>query len=139
MKCVFLGHREAPDGLKSELKRTILALASDGSELFVGNNGGFDALVQSVFLEMANEGCEIKYTIVLSKINELALSGKQKNTVFPEGQEAALPRFAISKRNEWLFKNADIVVTYMKNEASNTYKYVSRAKKKGAKIINLAK
>ncbi len=138
MNCVFFGHREAPDFLKEKLKAVIFELAGNETRFYVGNSGAFDALVQGALAEMEKEDSKIKYSIALSRIDELALSGKQENTIFPEGQETAVPIFAISKRNEWLFKKADIMVVYLKNKISNTYKYVSRAEKRGIKIINLA-
>ena len=75
---------------------------------------------------------------MLSYIGEKPLCSKIKNTLFPSGQETALPRYAISKRNEWLLEQADVMIVYLNNKISNTYKYVRRAEKKGIRIINLA-
>ena len=47
--------------------------------------------------------------------------------------------FAISKRNEWMIKNSDVAVVYLLDTATNTAKWIERARKKGLEIINLAK
>ena len=133
MNCTFFGHRDAPYVLKSKVKKTILELKSNDIELFyVGNNGNFDLLVQEVLEELG-----VEYQIVLSRINEEAISGNQENTFFPEGLEFALPKFAISKRNEWLLKNSSIVISYCKNSYSNVYKWLEKARKIGLDIISL--
>lgn len=140
MNCTFFGHRNAPYSIRKKLKKAIESLADEGCEnFFVGNSGGFDLLVQSVLEELKNENRIIKYRIVLSYIGERALSENQEKTIFPEGQERTLPKFAISKRNEWMIKNSDVAVVYLLDTATNTAKWIERARKKGLEIINLAK
>ena len=92
-------------------------------------------MVQRAFLSVSKE-YHISYVIVLSRPNESALSGDQLNTVFPAEIEGVPPRFAISKRNDFLLKNADIVVCYAHNKFSNSYKLVEKAKRKGIRVIN---
>ena len=139
MNCTFFGHRDAPSSIKARLKESILYLQKQGVECFyVGNNGGFDALVQTALLELSLEKNNIKYFIVTSFLGEFAMSGEQERTIFPEGQELTFPRFAISKRNEWLLNNSSHVIAYVKNSCSNSYKFVERAKRKGLSVINLA-
>ena len=137
MNCIFFGHRDAPCSIKGALKKTILSLLDEGVECFyVGNNGQFDFFAQVVLKEISAQR-DIKYAIVLSRINESAIGGEQEKTLFCEGMESALPRFAVSKRNEWLVKNASVVVAYVTNPYSNSHAWVEKARKRGAKIINL--
>lgn len=139
MNCIFLGHRDTPDIVRGKLRSTIKALSDSGvSHFYVGNNGNFDFLAQVILCELSKKTSKIKYSIVLSRIDELAISGNQEATIFPEGLEMALPRFAISKRNEWLIKNASIVVTHMTSSCSNCNKWIEKARKKGATVINIA-
>lgn len=104
-------------------------------KFYVGNNGKFDLIVQCVLREMIKEGAAIEYRIVLSRMGEMALSKEQDVTVFPEGLEKSLPKFAISNRNEWLIKQADVVIACVNFEVSNSFKWVEKARKRGAKII----
>lgn len=139
MACVFFGHRDTPISIREEIRKIILELIENGvCDFYVGNNGGFDLLVQGVFSQISKEQTKINFYIVLSCINEHAISGSQELSVFPD-QLACVPRrFAISKRNEYLLKKASIIVAYAKQRISNTDKIIERAIKKGIKIINLA-
>ena len=139
MNCTFFGHRDAPSNIKSNLEREIMSLSNKGvKHFYVGNNGNFDFLVQTTLNKLANQNPNVKYSIVLSHISETALNGEQEKTVFPEGQELALPKFAVSKRNEWLLKNSSVVIAYVINHSSNSYRIIEKARRKGLKIINLA-
>lgn len=139
MICTFFGHRDAPGSLRSLLKSTILELiAKRGITLFyVGNNGNFDYMVQNVLEEIAKSGVPIEYYIVLSTPLEKAIGKAQHNTIFPEGLEKALPRYAISKRNDWLIERSDFAITYVRHTFSNAYKLAEKAKRKGLEVINI--
>ena len=140
MNCVFFGHHDAPMTIKKKVKDAVMLLLKEGCECFyVGNDGNFDVLVQSVLKEVENERKTLKYKIVLSRIGEKAKSYEQEKTVLPEGQELCLPKFAISKRNDWMMKKASVLVVYLSNSCSRVAKYVDRAEKKGIKVINSAK
>ena len=55
MICTFFGHRDASEKLIPVLKETIKQLISEGvTHFYVGNNGNFDYMVQSVLLELSN-------------------------------------------------------------------------------------
>lgn len=138
MKCAFFGHRDAPSSIKPRLDEAIFNLISNGvDEFYVGNNGNFDLIVQNTLLNMIEKGERLKLRIVLSRIGEIALSKYQEYTIFPEGQEEALPKFAISKRNEWIINKADILIVYSRNSFSNTWKIIKKAETKGKRIIKL--
>ena len=140
MKCMLLGHRNAPSDLYSKLKDEIIKLLDKGAEHFyVGNNGNFDYLAQMALADVDKERDDLKYSIVLSRLDEKAVGGAQEKTVFPEGQENALPRFAVAKRNVWLLENSNIIITYMVDKYSNSYKIIEKATRRGLTVINLAK
>lgn len=139
MICTFLGHRNTSSTVKNDIKITIENLIKENvREFYVGNNGNFDFLVQQALAEISTTQ-NISYAIVLSRPNEAALSNNQNATIFPEGLENALPRFAIAKRNEWMLKKSKIVIAYTKSHFSNCYKWLEKAEKRGLKIINIAK
>ena len=139
MTCMLFGHRDAPDAIRTDLKNAIISLTLDYgvTEFLVGNNGSFDAMSQGVLSELRHLGLDINYSIVLSKLNEIPISGENNRTLFPEGQEDALHRFAISKRNDWMLRQADVLLTFVRNKFSNSYKVLSKALAKGIKAINL--
>lgn len=139
MNCIFFGHREVGLELEFKLRAAIfLAVKCGARHFYVGNNGGFDFLVERVLRDVVCENDELEYSIVLSRIDEQAIGGEQEATVFCEGMERALPRFAVSKRNDWLLKNADMLIAYVSHRFSNCEKLLSRARKRGIRILNLA-
>ena len=138
MICTFFGHKNAPVSVKEALKTEILRLADEGVvEFYVGNNGNFDYYVQEVLLDISTIRQDIKFSVVISYLNERVMKKMDNLSLFPEGLEKALPKFAISKRNEWLIKNSDIAIVYVKNRFTNSYKIMMKAMKKGVTVINL--
>lgn len=140
MTCTFFGHRDTPHTIKEELKNKLIHLidCEDVTHFLVGNNGNFDSLVQKVLKEISKERNKVTYSIVLSSIRERSISDAQEKTVFPEELETTPPRFAISRRNDWMIKHSDMIVCYTKYKISNSYKFIEKGAKKGLKIINLA-
>ena len=138
MVCTFFGHKDAPSSIKMRLEEIIEALINEGmNNYYVGNNGNFDFYVQGVLENIVKKHNDIRFSVVLSTINETAIGTKQKYTVFPEGLENALPKFAILKRNDWMINNSQIVITYVRHNFSNSHKWLEKAKKKGLGVINL--
>ena len=138
MICTFFGHKNAGSDVKEKIKHTVERLIKDGVvDYYVGNNGNFDYYVQVVLTEIMKNQSDVHLTVVLSNLGERALAANQECTLFPEGFEMALPRFAISKRNDWLIKNSQIAVIYVNNNFTNSYKWMEKARKKGLKIINI--
>ena len=138
MVCTFFGHKDAPSSIKMRLEEIIEALINEGvKNYYVGNNGNFDFYVQGVLENIVKKHNDIRFSVVLSTINETAIGTKQKYTLFPEGLENALPKFAISKRNDWMINNSQIVITYVRHNFSNSPKWLEKAKKKGLGVINL--
>ena len=48
-----------------------------------------------------------------------------------------LPRFAISKRNEWMVNHSDMVITCIAHNFGGAAKYADYAKRKNKEVINL--
>lgn len=139
MVCTFFGHRDSSDVIQGKLSKAILDLIAGGARTFlVGNNGSFDYLVQEALSNISNT-LNIKVSIVLSQINERAISGNQDLTVFPQELAGVPKRFAISKRNDYMLKRADFVIAYVENSISCSARWLKKAEKAKKKIINLAK
>ena len=140
MICAFFGHKDTSPDTENDLKNAILYLIQNEGvcSFLVGNNGNFDLLVQKTLARIKQSGENITYCFVVSYLGERALSGEQDATVFPQGLEFSPPRFAISKRNEWLIKQSDIIIAYDKYKISKTHQWVQKAARRGLRIINLA-
>ena len=140
MVCVLFGHGDSSDKLINLVKTKILEIIRDYEdvEFFVGNNGNFDFISQKALREISDENESFKYYIVLSRIDERALVGDNEYAIFPEGQELVPKRFTISRRNDWLLKKADMALCYVRYVASNSYKLLKKAERRGVSIINIA-
>lgn len=138
MVCTFFGHRDAPDSIKRILENTItdMLYKNNISMFYVGNNGNFDKMVQTVLSEISEQH-PINYCIVLSSLNEKISKEKLQKTMLPEGFEKTPPRLRICWRNEWMIKNSDIVITYVTHPSSGASKYKQLAEKQNKTIISL--
>lgn len=139
MTCAFFGHRDCPENIFYKLKETIIDLIENKgvSNFLVGNNGNFDRLVIKVLSECKNTFPHIDYCVVLAYLPN------NKNfeypTIFPEGLESVPKKFAIIKRNEWIIKNCDFLMTYVSRTFGGAYRSLEYAKKLGKTCINLYK
>ena len=143
MTCTFFGHRNAPEKIEPTLRSTLIDLIENQSVdvFYVGNNGGFDAMVLRQLKDLANAYYSITYNVVIAYIP----SNKHEyeaidyaESILPDGIEAVPKRFAIDFRNRWMIRRSDYVVTYVTNDiGSNAAKYKKLAEKAGKTVISL--
>lgn len=138
--CTFFGHRECPESVKPKLKEVLVDLITnhDVRRFYVGNQGQFDAYVRSVLRELKTEYPQIDYTVVLAympskKDEHTDLS----DTLLPEEIASTPPRYAIDRRNKWMLKHSDYVVTYITHPSGGAAKYAEMAKAQRKTVINL--
>ena len=60
-------------------------------------------------------------------------------TLLTEGIEKVPPKFAISWRNTWVIREADICVCYVKHSWGGAAQYMEYAKKHAKGVVNLYK
>ena len=143
MTCCFFGHKDAPSTITPRLEDTIENLIVEHGVLnfLVGNQGQFDSMVLSGLRRLKNKYPEISYNVVLAYMpTEKGEWNPYEywETMLPEGLEAVHPRYAISKRNEWMVNESDVVVCYIKHSWGGAYKYVEMAQRKKKQILNIA-
>ncbi len=138
--CTFFGHRDATDEIKPTLRQAIINLIEKEEVLqfYVGAQGRFDGMVQSVLKELA-EQYPICYEVVLAYPPE---PGRHEcpdgvPTLLPEGQEIGLLRFAIDRRNRWMIQNSDFVISYTYKSYGGAVKFTELAKQKGLSVISI--
>ena len=61
------------------------------------------------------------------------------DTVFWEGMERILPKYAIAERNKRMIEKADYVIVYVKRIGGGAAKFKELAETKGKTVINIAK
>lgn len=136
--CTFFGHRDCPDSLRSRLWEAVEGLIVDqGVDVFyVGNQGQFDAMALGVLRELSQVYPHIRYGVVLAYLPRKDPAAPE--AMLPEGLETVPPRYAIARRNEWLLRQADFVITYVTHSWGGAAKYVEKAKRQGKQLISLA-
>lgn len=143
MTVTFFGNRIVARDIEAVLEKTIRRLVElENANLFyVGNNGEFDAIVASVLGRISKELHNVNYCVVLAYMStqkEEKTTEQNDKTIFPEEVAKSIPRFAISRRNDWMLKNSEIVVTYVKNKFGCAEKYRQKAIRQGKRVINIA-
>ena len=141
MTCTFFGHRDAPSSIEGRIRATIERLVLEGVTFFyVGNNGNFDRMVHRQLKFLSTEYPHIRYYVVLAYMptvkDEFDITDYSE-TIYPEGLESVPPRFAISKRNEWMIGKSDIVVTYVKYSTGGAAHAKKLAERKGKMVVDI--
>lgn len=138
--CTFFGHRDCPDSIKLKLREVLLdlVLQQNVNMFYVGNQGGFDAIVRGVLRELKNEYPQINYAVVLAYMSCSQNENEDtSDTMLPEGIEFVHPRYAISWRNNWMLQRSDFVVTYITHSWGGAAKFADKAKKQGKRVFNI--
>ena len=140
--CTFFGHRDCPETIRPRLRAVVVELIEQHGvdRFYAGQQGAFDAMARSVLRELAKVYHHISYAVVLERLpgpREKAV-WDFSDTIFPEGLETVPPRFAISKRNDWMLKQADFVVAYITHSWGGAAQYAEKAQRQGKRVLNLA-
>ena len=138
--CTFFGHRDCSAVDKDQLRTILVDLIENHNVdiFYVGNQGAFDALAREVLRDLTQEYPQTQYAVVLAYMPGATTEfDNHSDTMLPEGIESVHPRYAISWRNDWMFKQADYVVTYVAHNWGGAAKYYQKAMKAGKMVINL--
>ena len=142
MICTFFGHRNAPSCLEPKIGELIEQLIEEKNItcFYIGNNGNFDNMVFRQIKKKTKKYPCVRYYVVLAYLPsekvEIDIIDYSK-TIYPQGLESIPPRFAISKRNQWMVEKSDIVVTYVKRSAGGAAQAKRMAEKKGKAVIEV--
>ena len=136
----FCGHGDfyGDEDVKRWLRDTVEALILRGADDFLlGGYGGFDACAASVVWAFKKKYPTIRSTLVLPYLDRTVDASKYDGTLYPP-LENVPRRYAISKRNEYMVNEADIVVAYVTNDWGGAATTLAYAKRKKKEIINYA-
>lgn len=151
MTISFAGHASIPSKVtvKEVVKEKIRNNITDGEVItcYLGGYGDFDEICACACRELKKEykdraNVELVYVTPYfslseqSKIKEMQSLGLYDSSIYPP-IESTPPRFAISKRNEWMITNADLVIAYVNHNHGGAYKSLQVAKRKQKKTINI--
>jgi uncharacterized phage-like protein YoqJ len=134
MLVTFCGHSEVVqlDQVKCWLSEVVSQLIEEGAKTFyLGGYGGFDSLAATVVNEQEAAHPEIESVLVIPYLNMEWDHKRYDSTVYPD-LEHVPPRFVVSRRNQWMVAEADVVVAYVTHSwggAAKTLEYARRKKK----------
>ena len=134
----FCGHADfyGAEDVKAWLKETVEGLIRRGADDFLlGGYGGFDQCAASVVWELKKRYPAIRSTLVLPYLDRKVDATKYDATLYPS-LEKVPRRFAISKRNEYMVHEADVVVAYVTHDWGGAATTLAYAKRKKKEIIN---
>ena len=140
MLVTFCGHSQVSDSaaVAAALKTIISDLIAEGAdEFYLGGYGEFDSLAARTIRDAKADHPEIVATLVIPYMDREFDPKYYDGSVYPP-LETVPRRYAISKRNEWMIEQADVVVSYVKHGwggAATTLKYAERKKKRIISVV----
>ncbi len=146
--CTFFGHRDstvlydvsAIRGLLTGLLKQWIEKESV-DVFFVGNQGGFDRLVQSVLKDLKEEYPHISVAVVLAympQANNDTDFTTGLETLYPDGLESVPRRYAIVHRNRWMLRNVQRVIGFVTAPSGGAAQFLKMAQRQGKIVYNLA-
>lgn len=140
MLVTFCGHSTLPNSVDvaASLAVVIKDLIAEGAtEFYFGGYGEFDSLAARVVRDAKDSHPDIRSTLVVPYIDREINPSLYDGSVYPP-LESVPRRFAISKRNEWMIDQADVVVSGVTHDwggAAATLKYAQRKKKRIISVV----
>lgn len=137
MKISFAGHSmiSINSGVKEIVKEQIRVNIKNEETItcYLGGYGEFDAICASACKELREEYNNIEIIYVTPYMNfsaqEIQCCDLYDAIIYPPIENVPL-RFAISKRNEWMMINADIIIAFVNRDYGGAYKSLQIAKRR---------
>lgn len=101
---------------------------------YLGGYGEFDRLAASVVRQKQKVNPAIQSVLIIPYLNRKYDESEYDYTLFPP-LESVPPRYAISKRNEWMAAQADVVIAYVTHSWGGAAKTLEYARVKGKNVI----
>lgn len=147
--CAFFGHAHICEDEKDieflykETKKQIenLILNEDISIFWYGGYGEFDQLAVKAFCEVQEKYPHIKIWLILAYVSQLHRNEPFfifNDFIYLPELETVPKRFAIRRRNDWMSKNCDFVISYVYAETGGAYEALKVAQRAKKTIINIA-
>lgn len=142
-KCAFFGHRDLcgkSDEIIPKLQKAMIDLIHQGVDVFyVGNHGEFDILCSKIACDLKTIYPEIQVIAVLCYPNELQyLKCQFTDFLMPLEIESAPKRACIIKRNQWVIKNSDYIISYTRYKIGGAYRAVQYAQKNHKNVMQIS-
>ena len=140
MTVTICGHGDyyGDENVKRWLIETVEHLIRRGAnEFLLGGCGSFDACAATVVRELQKKYPTIRSVLVLPYLDRKVDSRRYDTTLYPP-LENVPRRFAISRRNEYMVNEADVVVAYVTHDWGGAATMLAYARRKKKEIIRYA-
>ena len=134
LSCFFIGHRDAPDELRSMLAEAVERHIADyGVRSFVvGHYGAFDRMAASAVLDAKkhHDGVTLQLLIPYHPA-ERPVKPREgfDGTFYPPGMERVPHRLAIIRANTYMIRNSTHLIAYAHYRIGNTADFFELAKR----------
>lgn len=140
----FAGHRDISEFRRVEerLYTVVKDLLREREYVvfWVGNDGEFDVLAQSVIRRarrsMGEDTSELNLALPYPKAGMNAMKASFSNVIIPDVLAGIHPKGAITERNRWMVDECDLLLCYVAH-TGGAARMLQYAKKKGKRVINL--
>ena len=141
----FIGHREVEHfrEVEEQLERIVIELikTKEYVEFYVGRNGEFDLMVASVIKRSQRDYGYANSSLILVIPYPIAnledMEEYYDEVMYPVERYKAHYKAAITKRNEWMVKQSDVLIAYVTGNSGVAYNCLCFAKKGNTKLINI--
>ena len=149
MIITFIGHADViiSEKTKKEIKNYLTNVILDRDDIlfYCGGYGCFDSFCAALCQELKQINRFIKVVFITpyitleyqKRIKDVIESGNYDYSLYPPIEKTPY-RFAISKRNEWMINESDLIVAYVKRTYGGAYKSILYARRKKKQIMNFA-
>ena len=145
-RVVLFGHRDFNGHciLEKRISSLLINLISAKPfvEIYIGRNGEFDMFAATVVKQVQNEmgKANNEFICVLPyPEKDIEYYGTYYDSVIiPECIGKSHPKGAITKRNQWMVEQADLLICYVERESGGAFAALKYAKQLEKPIINLA-
>lgn len=142
--CFFIGHRDAPDSLRSALSDSIRRhIVEYGvNEFVVGHYGRFDAMADAAVRTEKQRFPEVTLVLLLPYYPYAYNVSEYDSSYYPAGLENIPKPYAIVRANEHMIRNSEYLICFDPGYVGKTRDYVEFARRRERKgllhIENLA-
>lgn len=145
-RVAFIGHRQISGqiDLESKIERLARDLLREKEyvEFYVGRHGDFDLFTASAVKHaqkaVGHHNSSLMLVQPFPTKNDEYYTDFYDEVLYPL-EPKTHPKAAITKRNQWIMDQADLLIAYVeKDKKGGAYTAFEYMKKKGASIVNLA-
>ena len=139
MTVTFCGHNDIYYDSDIEQKLTTIVeelIVNGATEFLSGGYGAFDILSAKIIKNLQKKYPHIKSILVIPYLDRKYDTSMYDETIYPP-LENTPPKFAISKRNQWMVQNSETLVAYVRYSWGGAAKTLLFAKQKKKHMINI--